>query len=177
MEDFSIRKASPEDYSLLPAIELAADAIFQKVGMTQLPAPADEAVYADAALVLVSGDPPIGFVRIIELDGLAHLEQLSVHPLHGKRGVGTALLAAAISELQKRRYVGVSLMTFEDVPWNAPFYRKRGFKTLDDRMPALRWLRERERALGMNEMGRRVALYRDLRSMDVREVAEGGASS
>jgi GNAT superfamily N-acetyltransferase len=173
--DFEIRKASPDDYSLLPAIELAADAIFQLVGITQLPAPADESVYADAALVLVSGDPPIGFVRIIELDGLAHLEQLSVHPLHSKRGVGTALLAAAIGELKKRRYVSVSLMTFEDVPWNGPFYRKRGFKTLDERTPALRWLRERERGLGMNEMGRRVALYCDLRSVNVGEVAKSGA--
>jgi ribosomal protein S18 acetylase RimI-like enzyme len=125
----------------------------------------------------VSGNPPIGFVRILELDGLAHLEQLSVHPLHGKRGVGSALLAAAIRALKKRRYVGVSLMTFEDVPWNAPFYRKRGFKTLDDRTPALRWLRERERALGMNEMGRRIALYCDFQSVDVREVAEGSASA
>lgn len=177
MSDFEIRKAVPEDYPLLPGIERSADAIFQNAGITNLPPPAEEAAYAAATLVLVSGKPPVGFVRIIELAGQAHLEQISVHPRHGKKGLGSALLAAAISELRRRRYDGLTLMTFEDVRWNAPFYRKRGFQTASDLSPGLQWLHDREKALGMDKLGRRVALYFDLGSVDVREVAEGGAGT
>jgi ribosomal protein S18 acetylase RimI-like enzyme len=174
---FDIREADPEDYPLLPDIERSADAIFEKAGITNLPPPAEEAAYASAALVLVSGKPPVGFIRIIELAGQAHLEQLSVHPHYGKQGLGSALLVAAIRELRRRRYDCLTLMTFEDVRWNAPFYRKRGFQTAIDLSPRLQWLYVREKALGMDKLGRRVALYFDLGSVDVREVAEGGAGT
>jgi GNAT superfamily N-acetyltransferase len=163
-ESFAVRIASPAEYALLPDIERAADEIFDKVGVRNLPPPAEQGLYSDALLVLVAGTPPVGFVRIIELQGQPHLEQISVLPAHGNAGIGSALLATAIQQLRDRGYHAITLMTFEDVPWNAPFYRTRGFRTAAELTPALRWLLAREKQLSMEKFGRRVALVYDLQA-------------
>lgn len=161
---FDLREAGPADYALLPDIERDADEMFRTVGIVNLPAVAEQAAYEDALLVVVAGTPPIGFIRIIDLQGQPHLEQLSVYQRHGRMGIGSALLAATITKLQDRGYSNLTLMTFEDVPWNAPFYRKRGFRTVEEITPAISWLLKREKYLGMEKWGRRVALVCDLKS-------------
>jgi len=161
---FEPRAAIPVEYPILAFIERVADEMFRKAGIVNLPAAAKPSVYGEALLVLVAGTPPIGFIRVIELNGQPHLEQLSVHPDYGRKGVGTSLLAAAIKQLGDRGYSALTLMTFEDVPWNAPFYRKRGFRTVAEVTPTIRWLLKRERELGMDKLGRRVALVYDLQA-------------
>lgn len=159
---FDLREAVPADYALLPDIERDADEMFRTVGIANLPAPAEETAYKDALLVLVAGTPPVGFIRIINVLGHPHLEQLSVYQRHGRIGIGSALLGAAIANLRRRGYRSLTLMTFEDVPWNAPFYRSRGFRTVEEATPAIDWLLKREKKLGMENLGRRVALVYDL---------------
>ena len=85
------------------------------------------------------------------VDGRAHLATLGVHPAHGRRGVGSRLLAAACelsSDLGRR---AITLTTFVDVPWNAPWYSGRGFTVLPpDRWgPELRDVWESERSAGI----------------------------
>ncbi|MGY1825546.1 hypothetical protein [Blastococcus sp. SYSU DS0541] len=55
------------------------------------------------------------------------------------------------------------LTTFEDVPWNAPHYRRCGFRVLDERewTPGLRAIREREAAHGLDRWAR-VCMRRNL---------------
>ena len=156
------RAAIPIEYPILTGIERIADEMFLKAGIVNLPAPAEPNVYGDALLVLVAGTPPVGFIRVIELNGQPHLEQLSVHPHYGKKGVGSALLGAAIKRLGDSGYSTLTLMTFEDIKWNAPFYRKRGFRTVEEVTPTISWLLRREQELGMDKLGRRVALVYDL---------------
>jgi len=45
----------------------------------------------------------------------------------------------------------VTLLTFRDIPWNAPYYARLGFVPLADEMlpPGLRALREAEGAAGL----------------------------
>jgi hypothetical protein len=85
---FEIRTARPDELALLPPLEAGADTLFDALGVGPLPGPCDVADLERALVVLVAGDPPQGFARIDELAGGAHLEQLSVHPDHVRRGVG-----------------------------------------------------------------------------------------
>lgn len=57
----------------------------------------------------------------------------------------------------------LTLTTFTDVPWNAPYYLRCGFRVLDDEEigPGLREIRRRERAHGLDRWPR-VCMRRDL---------------
>jgi hypothetical protein len=55
------------------------------------------------------------------------------------------------------------LTTFTDVPWNAPYYQRLGFRRLsDDKLtPGLRAIRAREAAIGLDRWPR-CCMRRDL---------------
>jgi GNAT superfamily N-acetyltransferase len=72
-------------------------------------------------------DEPVGFAFTSEIDGNAHLEEIDVHPDASGRGVGSALLDAVAAEARARGFDALTLSTLEDVPWNAPYYARRGF--------------------------------------------------
>ncbi len=122
-----IRPARADELVLLPPIEAAADTMFLRLGIGPLPGPGDVEDLAAALVVLVDGDASTGFARIDELAGGAHLEQLSVHPDHGGRGTGRALLRAACAWAKDNGYPELTLATYRDVPWNGPFYASEGF--------------------------------------------------
>jgi ribosomal protein S18 acetylase RimI-like enzyme len=69
---------------------------------------------------------------VSELDGNAHLDGLNVHPDHGRRGVGTALVKAVCAWASSADYRAITLSTMREVPWNAPFYEKLGFRIIRD---------------------------------------------
>jgi len=160
-----IRVATDHELDDLAEIERRADTLFTVSGIGPLPDP--EAAHewvSDARLVLVAGRPPVGFARIDEVDGHAHLEQLSVLPGHMRRGVGSLLLDAACEWATEHGYRAMTLCTFGDVEWNAPFYARRGFVPLAQLTPGLKELRDWERDIGLDEVGRRVVMRRDLQS-------------
>jgi ribosomal protein S18 acetylase RimI-like enzyme len=78
-------------------------------------------------------DHPVGFLAARELDGALHIEEIDVHPTHGRRGLGKRLIEAACAAAVRQGYEAVTLCTFRDVPWNAPFYAGIGFRVLEDR--------------------------------------------
>jgi GNAT superfamily N-acetyltransferase len=105
----------------------------------------------------------VGLALVVELGLFAHLEELDVLPEHGRRGIGSALLEAVCEWALTRGFSAVTLSTFRDVPWNAPFYARRGFVELDaaDQPPEL---------VRIVEMERRKGLRTDLRVIMQREV-------
>jgi GNAT superfamily N-acetyltransferase len=141
-------------------VEAAADELFVPLGITDLPPPPPVAERARAWRVLVAGRPVQGFAVLELLDGAAHLEQLSVHPAVGRQGIGSALLAGAVATARDEGLDRVTLITYADVPWNAPFYARRGWRPLLQPTPGLLDLRARERALGLDRHGRRVVMVR-----------------
>lgn len=165
-----IRSAEPDDLPLLSALETAADTLLAGLSgfdisvVRQLPAPADVAGLAAARHLLVAGTPPVGFARVEEVDGQAHLEQLSVHPDAAGAGVGRALVAAAVGWAREQGYASMTLCTFAGVPFNAPFYASCGFSVVADPRGGLAELRNHERDLGLDAMGERVAMRKDLRA-------------
>ncbi|MFT4216169.1 MAG: GNAT family N-acetyltransferase [Micropruina sp.] len=160
----TIRPATRADWPALDLIEVAADALFD--GVLELPAApaARSAELAARGFTLVAvdaDDRPRGFVQVLELDARFHLEQLSVHPDAQRRGVGAALLAAAEDGVRARGGSVVTLRTFADVPWNAPFYRRHGYR--DAELPmAMTALLDAEERLGLLRVGARVTLAKQV---------------
>ncbi len=118
----------PDELVLLPALEAAADTMFERLGIGPLPGPGTVEEFAGALVVLVAGEPPVGLCRLDGIGGGAHLEQLSVHPDQGRRGIGRALLRAGCAWAAGAGYRELTLATYRDaVPWNGPFYASEGF--------------------------------------------------
>ncbi|WP_432510065.1 GNAT family N-acetyltransferase [Kineococcus sp. SYSU DK001] len=162
MDRDAVRRAEDADLLLLPEVEGAADAPFAAIGIPLPPGTGSVEDLRAAACVLVVGRPVVGFARLEVVDGLAHLEQVSVRPEHQGRGLGSALLDAALAWAAGRGFGRVSLTTFADVPWNGPFYRRRGFVEFTAPGPGLLRLREEEVAAGLDDHARREVLVRDL---------------
>lgn len=81
----------------------------------------------DVWVALTTGGTPVGFAMAAPLAGYFHLKELSVDPEHGQRGIGSALVQSVVSAAEAKGLAGVTLTTFRDVPFNAPFYARRGF--------------------------------------------------
>lgn len=138
---YTLRLATPADIQHLPAVELAASALFAEAGVhgTVSVMPTEELEQArQEGLLLVGVDPddlPIGFAMLKISDDSLHIAEMDVHPVHGRRGVGSALLEACIEQARQREFRAVTLTTYETVPWNGPFYAGRGFAVV----PSAEW--------------------------------------
>jgi predicted N-acetyltransferase YhbS len=168
---FRIEAARADDLAKLPAIERAANQLFVGSGVTGVRSDdvtaLDELSGAFAARLLLvareaSGEP-IGFALLEANDDALHLEELDVHPAHGRRGAGRALLDAVLARAARGGYPVVTLTTFRDLPWNAPFYARTGFRALapGELGPGLAG-RERDEAARGLDPAQRVAMRYDL---------------
>lgn len=102
---------------------------------------------------------PVGYL----FDGNLHIDQVSVHPRSARRGVGRRLIDHLASQATATGIPALTLTTFTEVPWNAPYYARCGFIVLDedDLTPGLRAVRQSEAAHGLNRWPR-VCMRRDL---------------
>jgi hypothetical protein len=85
-----------------------------------------------------------------------------VHPDAARRGVGSRLLEEVVSWAREHGCRRVTLATFRDVAWNAPFYARHGFVEIVADTPFLEHVLEHERQLGIGRFGTRVLMARDL---------------
>jgi predicted N-acetyltransferase YhbS len=74
----------------------------------------------------------VGYAIAHEVDNTLYLQQIDVEPEHGRRGIGSALVNTVCDRAKQQGYEIVSLSTFRDLPWNAPFYSKLGFRVLGE---------------------------------------------
>ena len=171
--DILLRPSGPTDDHTLEQIEVAADALLvDRFGAVDWPPPTSSAERASmTGFVLVAEDTPsdadpvvVAFVHVLEIDGQAHLEQLSVHPEYGRRGIGRRLVEAAKAEAGDRGHARLTLRTYVDVPWNAPFYATCGFELSEPDTPLLRSLVATEEAIGLFAYGSRVQMTARLRA-------------
>jgi len=124
-----------------------------------------EAIDAGLLWVAVSDARPVGFAHAKLLEaGRAHLDELDVHPDHGRRGVGRRLVGAVCDWAAASSLDAVTLSTFRAPPWNAPFYASMGFRVLADHelTPALRRVVAQETRRGLDPT-QRVVMYRGTR--------------
>lgn len=149
-----------DDLARLVDVSQAADQLFAGAGLDLPPDdPTDELTQAEH--VLVAGSPAVGFAVVNTVDSRAHLATLGVHPAHGRHGIGSQLLAAACDLSSELGRQAITLTTFVDIPWNAPWYSARGFTTLSpDRWgPELHDVWEAERVAGI-QLAPRTAMIR-----------------
>jgi GNAT superfamily N-acetyltransferase len=132
---YAIALARPRDVPALAAIELAAGAMLEgHAPASVLNEPTSEADHRHAQAqgllwVALDGDTPVGFAHVEMLaPDLPHLEELDVHPRHGRHGLGTALVRTVCDWARRAGYTALTLTTFRAVPWNMPFYAKLGFE-------------------------------------------------
>lgn len=136
-----IRLARPHDLALLPDIELAASHLFVEAGFggvtSVMPLAELEAARAEGGLMVAvdERDAPVGFAVVKSTQAGAHLCEMNVHPKHGRQGIGTALLQACLAGAAGRP---MTLTTYSEVPWNAPFYTNQGFVVV----PPEAWCRD-----------------------------------
>lgn len=154
-----IRAARPDDLPALRELERAAGAPFRDVGMEAV-ADDEPTTVADLALFQEDGrawvvtgeaDDPVAYLLVEVVDGDAHIEQVSVHPGHARQGLGRTLLDTAAAWAEERGLAALTLTTFAQVPWNAPYYERLGFQILtEDQMSGgLLRIRDREAARGL----------------------------
>ncbi len=140
---FEIRAARAADIPAMVAADRAASALFRPTGLLSeaalaehVPAEVFEAAIA-AGLVFAASHAQTGHVAGFALAQPTppdlYLDQVSVDPDFGRRGLGRALVERVIEEARARRLAGVTLSTFRDVPFNGPFYRSMGFRELPRR--------------------------------------------
>ncbi|GAA3445097.1 GCN5 family N-acetyltransferase [Planomonospora venezuelensis] len=144
-------------------MEDAADGTFAPLGIVFPPGPAMIAGIDDPSRVLVAGEPPVGFALLGWVDGNVHLDQLAVHPDHERQGIGGRLVEALCAHAAAVGAAAVTLTTFRDVPWNAPWYGRRGFAVLEEAEwgPEMAALVVHEREAGI-ELAPRVVMRRIL---------------
>lgn len=168
--DYVVRPAGPEDVDQLPDIEREAATRFGDSlpeSVLSHVTPLDSLAAAQqAGLLWVALEPagaPVGFAVASMCDGRVHLEELDVLPGHGRKGIGSALIEAVEGYALKRGCEEMTLTTFRDVAWNAPFYARLGFEVIPERELSAELVRRLsdEAALGLEPSGR-VAMRKPL---------------
>jgi GNAT superfamily N-acetyltransferase len=165
-----IRLARAADLPVLQDIERAAGAPFRDHDMAAIaddepPTIAELTEYHRDGRCWVVTDPddhPIGYLLGAVVDNAAHVEQVSVHPGHWRRGHGRRLIDTLGEWAAERGLDGLTLTTFADIPWNAPYYERLGFRVLaeDELTGGLRQVRAQEAERGLDAWPR-VTMRRD----------------
>ncbi|GAA1029283.1 GNAT family N-acetyltransferase [Virgisporangium ochraceum] len=182
-----IRPATADDLPVLRDVERAAGEAFRQFGMPEIaddePLPLDvldayrragrawvavDEVGAEPAAAHVGAEPaaahvgpPVAYLIADVVDGCLHIEQVSVHPRAARQGIGRRLIEHAALYARQHGLAGLTLTTFADVPWNAPYYERCGFRVVPDEelTPGLRAVRRNEAAHGLDRWPR-VVMHR-----------------
>lgn len=165
---YTVRPARADDIAALPGIERAASQLFAAWGWDEdllagaTPPETLRAALAAGRLWVAADadDRPVGFAVASIVDGRAHLDEIDVHPDHGRRGLGRALVERVCAWAAAAGLPAVTLTTERDIPWNAPFYRRLGFEVLSPSAwtPGLRAIVAHETRAGLDPAGRVVMI-------------------
>lgn len=159
---FVIRPAVRADFDAAEEVEREADRLFaERFEASDWPPPEAAAERAAQPGFLLVGEEDgvvVGFAHVLEIAGIAHLEQVAVLPRCARRGYGRMLVEAAKAAASAHGHGELTLRTYADVPWNAPFYATCGFAVSEPVTPFLKSLVDVEESLGLMRHGARVQM-------------------
>jgi predicted N-acetyltransferase YhbS len=157
---YHLRNGRIDEIDAVREIERFAAARFIDIGMAWITEdePTDaitlsQRVAEGRLIVIDHGGLPVAAVIFSPVDGDAYIEELDVLPAHA----GHRLAARLIDEVAKRAaalgLARLTLSTFRNVPWNAPYYRRLGFEEMAeaDLGPGHRAIREQHHAKGLSD--------------------------
>ncbi|HYD19538.1 MAG TPA: GNAT family N-acetyltransferase [Patescibacteria group bacterium] len=164
MSGVLLRPARAEEVPLMQALELDAAKSYAQlpgydfsVGLAaRTDAEHQQVRETGAAIVAETSAGVCGFILVLPLDGRGHIFEAAVAAEMQGRGIGRQLVAAAEDYARVKGYAEMTLTTYRDVPWNAPFYARLGYELLEpcpDR-PELQALMAGEFCLGYCEQPR-----------------------
>ena len=136
---FVIRPPAADELGRLVEIEAAAGRAFADHGMPEIAdddpgSPGELEPYRAAGRAWVAADAggPVAYLLASEIDGCLHVEQVSVDPAYAGRRIGAALIDHLAATARADGRPALTLTTFRDIPWNAPYYRRLGFVNLPE---------------------------------------------
>jgi GNAT superfamily N-acetyltransferase len=156
---FHVRLATSTDLPVLREIERLSGQRYRDFGLDFVaddePASIETlAIYAEdgRAWVVAEDASPLGYILVDDVDGLAHIEQVSVLPNHQGKGLGHRLIDRVKLWAIESERSAVTLTTFGHIPWNRPLYEHLGFQVVPEETlgPGLRALRDVEAAHGLD---------------------------
>ena len=166
-----LRRATPADAAILPELEQSAGLAFRAdlelawlADAGNLTAERYREIIAEGwSWIAEERAAPVAFAAASPDGGELHLWELNVHIDHQRRGIGRALLQQLFIEAAAAAIPAMTLTTFRDLPWNAPFYRSMGFEVVDAGQldPRLAGLLAEEARKGM-PAARRCAMRRKM---------------
>lgn len=151
-----VRPTLTDDVPALPALERSAAQAFRQLPHLAWLADSDVMDQAEHLAFVSEGcswvavddqDQALGFLCASVADDALHIHELSVRQEAQGRGLGRRLLDQARDAARLKGLAWLTLTTFDDVPWNAPFYARYGFEPI----PAAR-LDARLRAILASEL-------------------------
>lgn len=140
MSAYRIRLARPDDATAFHLVEDDAASLLREepsLAGTVIPPTASTADHAriiakGRSLAALHGEEIIGFAAIGPAGRELHLSELSVARAHQRCGVGSLLIRAMMIDARNSGYRAVTLNTYRDIPWNAPFYARFGFVEVEN---------------------------------------------
>lgn len=171
-QPMTIRFATLADTSLLPDIERSSGEAFRDIADLAWIADDDvtsaerHAALVDRGTVWAATGPDgtlVGFLSAELQQNALHIWQMSVLSDQQRKGIGRALIGSAEGWADINQLTALTLTTFCNVAWNAPFYQSCGFKIINpERHPMLLATLEAERRAGL-PFEQRCAMLKPLR--------------
>jgi GNAT superfamily N-acetyltransferase len=158
-----IRQARREDLAALRDIERSAAEAFRDIGMPEIAddepptlAELEGPLEDGTAWVMDEADRIVAYLIAERIDGNLHIEQVSVHRDHAGKRFGRRLIDYAATQATAHGMPALTLTTFRDVPWNAPYYERCGFRVIpdDELTPGLEARRQKEADHGLDRWPR-----------------------
>ncbi|RKT21344.1 acetyltransferase (GNAT) family protein [Paraburkholderia sp. RAU2J] len=167
----TFRFAAPREASVIREIEFEAGQRFVSVGMAGIadappmaPELVERKIAASEIIVAVDADATCaGFVMFEPQPARLYVQELDVLTAYAGRRIGASLIEQVAQLARTRQLPQLILSTYREVPWNAPYYRRLGFRDIEQAEldAVLIARRDAHIARGLDE-SKRVFMRRDL---------------
>ncbi len=132
--EYEIKLASLADIPTMIAVERRAVQVFRGIGYDfcadgplRDPDEHERVIRTGRTFVAARELAVIGFAMFEPIDGDIHLVEIDVDTGHQRQGLAQRLIAVGAEWALAKGFDAMTLTTYRDVSWNAPFYRRLGF--------------------------------------------------